>query len=275
MPGRPILHTRAHPASTETAESCRTANSAADTILLPCAQTPSPHMAAPPPHTPTTRKTHNSNKNQPQPHKHPTLPCATPQTTTPTRHTTPPRCHPSRTDTPHPTPRSIHSRLETGHAAVDLLLANGSEMRHVPFAPELAVRASTSGRPDRTRPTSTRTTTELDAEPDRSRHEFRPISARNRTDLEAEHNQARDGGPAAERGGFEPPVRQAHSGFQDRHIRPLCHLSKRARGYHLAEGADAHPHRNDECRSNPLPVRPQRPDHASSTQPESQGAESS
>ena len=29
----------------------------------------------------------------------------------------------------------------------------------------------------------------------------------------------------AERGGFEPPVRQAHSGFQDRHIRPLCHLS--------------------------------------------------
>ena len=29
----------------------------------------------------------------------------------------------------------------------------------------------------------------------------------------------------AEREGFEPPVRQAHSGFQDRHIRPLCHLS--------------------------------------------------
>ena len=32
-------------------------------------------------------------------------------------------------------------------------------------------------------------------------------------------------GGAAEREGFEPPVRQAHSGFQDRHIRPLCHLS--------------------------------------------------
>ena len=30
----------------------------------------------------------------------------------------------------------------------------------------------------------------------------------------------------AEREGFEPPVRQAHSGFQDRHIRPLCHLSR-------------------------------------------------
>ena len=33
---------------------------------------------------------------------------------------------------------------------------------------------------------------------------------------------------AAERGGFEPPVRQAYSGFQDRHIRPLCHLSTSA-----------------------------------------------
>lgn len=30
----------------------------------------------------------------------------------------------------------------------------------------------------------------------------------------------------AEREGFEPPVRQAYSGFQDRHIRPLCHLSR-------------------------------------------------
>ena len=29
----------------------------------------------------------------------------------------------------------------------------------------------------------------------------------------------------AEREGFEPPVREAYSGFQDRHIRPLCHLS--------------------------------------------------
>ncbi|BAW91950.1 hypothetical protein CHIBA101_0072 [Actinomyces sp. Chiba101] len=29
----------------------------------------------------------------------------------------------------------------------------------------------------------------------------------------------------AEEEGFEPPVREAHSGFQDRHIRPLCHSS--------------------------------------------------
>ena len=50
----------------------------------------------------------------------------------------------------------------------------------------------------------------------------------------------------AERGGFEPPVRQAHSGFQDRHIRPLCHLSRpRPRG---AAGTDP-----------TIPVGPQSP----------------
>ena len=64
-----------------------------------------------------------------------------------------------------------------------------------------------------TRPISSRSTTDLAAELDRSRHGLRPISTRRAT------------GPRAERGGFEPPVRQAHSGFQDRHIRPLCHLS--------------------------------------------------
>jgi hypothetical protein len=30
----------------------------------------------------------------------------------------------------------------------------------------------------------------------------------------------------AEREGFEPPVRETDNGFQDRRIRPLCHLSK-------------------------------------------------
>lgn len=56
----------------------------------------------------------------------------------------------------------------------------------------------------------------------------------------------------AERGGFEPPVRQAHSGFQDRHIRPLCHLSmpdnhsnhsmlvRATRHYHHRPGAQRH-----------------------------------
>ena len=78
-------------------------------------------------------------------------------------------------------------------------------------------------RPRRVSPV--RTATDLDAEVDRSRHGLRPISRRSTT------------GPMAERGGFEPPVRQAHSGFQDRHIRPLCHLSMPAQPL---EPLDAH-----------------------------------
>ena len=45
-----------------------------------------------------------------------------------------------------------------------------------------------------------------------------PLGSRIATEGSSKHEMA-------ERGGFEPPVRQAHSGFQDRHIRPLCHLS--------------------------------------------------
>ena len=75
------------------------------------------------------------------------------------------------------------------------------------------------------RPISRRRCTDLAAELDRSRHGLRPISTRRAT------------GPRAERGGFEPPVRQAHSGFQDRHIRPLCHLSMPAQPL---EPLDAH-----------------------------------
>ena len=65
----------------------------------------------------------------------------------------------------------------------------------------------------------------LELELDRSQRGLRPISRRSTT------------GPMAERGGFEPPVRQAHSGFQDRHIRPLCHLSMPAQPL---EPLDAH-----------------------------------
>ena len=38
---------------------------------LPCAQPPSPHMGARPPHTTITRKAHHSNKKHPPPHKVP------------------------------------------------------------------------------------------------------------------------------------------------------------------------------------------------------------
>ena len=43
---------------------------------------------------------------------------------------------------------SVHVPMrDIGRAAADLLLADGSEVRHVAFTPELVVRASTSGRP--------------------------------------------------------------------------------------------------------------------------------
>jgi len=43
---------------------------------------------------------------------------------------------------------SVHVPMrDIGRAAADLLLADGSEVRHVAFAPELVVRASTSGWP--------------------------------------------------------------------------------------------------------------------------------
>ena len=43
---------------------------------------------------------------------------------------------------------SVHVPMrDIGRAAADLLLADGSEVRHVAFAPELVVHASTSGRP--------------------------------------------------------------------------------------------------------------------------------
>ena len=79
------------------------------------------------------------------------------------------------------------------------------------------------------RPISRRRCTDLAAELDRSRHGLRPISTRRAT------------GPRAERGGFEPPVRQAHSGFQDRHIRPLCHLSMPAQPLELLDARAGDP----------------------------------
>jgi len=42
--------------------------------------------------------------------------------------------------------RSVVTRVEIGRTAADLLLADGSEARHVAFTPELVVRASTSDR---------------------------------------------------------------------------------------------------------------------------------
>ena len=106
---------------------------------------------------------------------------------------------------------------------------------------------ATSTPPNQPTTNSSWNSTDLNADYDRSRGEDVPISPRNWTDLAAELDRSRHGlrpistrratGPRAERGGFEPPVRQAHSGFQDRHIRPLCHLSMPAQPL---EPLDAH-----------------------------------
>ena len=121
---------------------------------------------------------------------------------------------------------------------------------------------ATSTPPNQPTTNSSWNSTDLNADYDRSRGEDVPISPRNWTDLAAELDRSRHGlrpistrratGPRAERGGFEPPVRQAHSGFQDRHIRPLCHLSmpdnhsnhsmlvRATRHYHHRPGAQRH-----------------------------------
>ena len=97
------------------------------------------------------------------------------------------------------------------------------------------------------RPISRRRCTDLAAELDRSRHGLRPISTRRAT------------GPRAERGGFEPPVRQAHSGFQDRHIRPLCHLSMPAQPLELLDARAGDPTLPPPPRSaTPWPTRANR-----------------
>ena len=172
-----MLHTRAHSASAETAESCGTTLSVVGTVLLPCAQ--------------TTLTAHGN--------------------PTATHHAH--RKSPSSQQKPVPTPQRPQSPM----CSIDNNHAHQAPPRRRPTNPP-QTRAGT-------RPISTRTTTDLAAKMYRSRHGLRPISTRRAT------------GPRAERGGFEPPVRQAHSGFQDRHIRPLCHLSMPAQPL---EPLDAH-----------------------------------
>ena len=94
-PGWWVLHTRVHSASVGTAESCGTAKSVAGAVLLPCAQAPSLHMGARPPHTTLTGKARYFNKNQPLFGRGPGLPCATPTRPAPTRHIRPPHNPPT------------------------------------------------------------------------------------------------------------------------------------------------------------------------------------
>ena len=86
-PERSIVHIRVHSASVEIAESCGTAISVAAMVLLPCAQTPLPHMGARPPYATIARKARHSNKNRLPPCGGPGLLCAISRQPTPARHT--------------------------------------------------------------------------------------------------------------------------------------------------------------------------------------------
>ena len=107
-----------------------------------CVDPPSLHMGARPPDTTPTRKARHSNKNQPPSCRGPTLPCATPKTPTPTRHTTPHTTNPPQTRTG---TRPISMRSATD------LAAEPDRSRHG------------------VRPISVRNSTDLGTEYDRSR----------------------------------------------------------------------------------------------------------
>ncbi len=181
-----VLHTRACSVLVGIAESCGTALSVTVMALLPCADPTSPHMGARPPHTTLTEKSRHSNNNQPPPRIDPALPCATPMTTTPIT------THP-----PRPTPRSVRFRLEIGPIQPGQPDVEARTTSSRAKATCRTSEPSTNSRPAEARPISTRNSTDLAAEPDRSRREFRPISTRNRTDLGEGRADGRAGPRAA------------------------------------------------------------------------------
>ena len=94
---------------------------------------------------------------------------------------------------PRPTPRSVHFRLEIGpdqpgHPDVEARTANSGTKATCGTSEPLA-----SSRSAAAQPISTRSTTDLGAEPDRSRAGLRPISVRKRTDLEPGYDRSRRG----------------------------------------------------------------------------------
>ena len=94
---------------------------------------------------------------------------------------------------PRPAPRSVHFRLEIGpdqpgHPDVEARTANSGTKATCGTSEPLA-----SSRSAAAQPISTRSTTDLGAEPDRSRAGLRPISVRNRTDLEPGYDRSRCG----------------------------------------------------------------------------------
>ena len=143
--GRLVLHTRAHSASAESAESCGTTPSVVGTVLLPCAQTTLTAHGSP-----TT--THNDHQKIA-----------------------------SFQQKPVPAPQRPQSPM----CSIDNNHAHQAPPRHRPTNPP-QTRAGTQ-------PISTRNSTDLEPEYDRSRRGTGPISARVTTDLDAARNRPQGG----------------------------------------------------------------------------------
>ena len=129
-------------------------------------------MGARPPHTVITGRSRHSNKKQPPPYRGPSLPCATSKTTD-ARQAHPPR----------PALRSVRFRLEIGPAQPGQPDVEARTTSSRAKATCRTSEPSESSRPVETRPISSRSATDLDAELDRSRRGSGPISSRNATDL--------------------------------------------------------------------------------------------
>ena len=169
-----VAHSRA-PRVSRNRGIMRNSNSSSDYDSAPMCANPSPHMGARPPRTMITGKAHNPGKNQLPAHKGSSLPCATPKIPTPTtlrveigpfRH----EIGPIQPDQP-----DVEARTTSSGAKAT---CRTSEL-------------SASSRSAAVRPISTRTTTDLEPELDRSRRGVRPISTRVTTGLEPELDRSR------------------------------------------------------------------------------------
>ena len=195
--GRSILHTRAHSASTETAESCGTAMSVAGTVPLPCAQTPLTAHGSPTTAYDAYQKILSF---QQKPAPAPQRPWS-PMCNTDDKHT-----HQISPTTP---------RAEIGPIQLDQLdveaRTTSSRAKATCHAPR-----------NRRRAADPRSTTDLDTSYDRSRAGTGPISTRSTTDLDAELDRSRCGCQAAYVIPRRRPSHSIWSAIATDHVAQVC-----------------------------------------------------
>ena len=181
-----VLHTRVHPASVGTAESCGTACRQRSRF---CSHVRSPPLTA----RGSKTATHHDRQK---------IPSFQQKTTPVPQSPRPPMCNIEDNRTrqahpPRPAPRSVHFRLEIGPAQPD---QTDVEAR------------TTSSRAKAICHTSEPSESSRPAEPNRSRCGVRPISARVMTDLDAELDRSRRGERPAR---FRPAIAPAQPGRPD------------------------------------------------------------